>query len=270
MKLDNVKIVYFDLETSYNTVASWGCGKQYVTDEQILKERQIISAAWMWEGETRVYDLDWGLHKQDDYQLCKKLVKELSKADLIIGQNSDKFDIKRFRTHLWDYGLPNLGCITTLDTLKLSRTFFGHNSNKLDYVVRRMVKSGKIKLKPGEPAGKIKMCLQDWKDIIEHKDPKALEKMRKYGRKDVRDTRAYFHSIRPYIDIGRLLGSLQHKDDMKMESSTGKLVSDPTLCPDCGPKSTTVGFGTRTLRSGKRYQRRQCTTCHLTFKGEPL
>lgn len=236
------KIVFLDLETSYNTVTCWRTGEQYIGPEQILRERQIICATWNWEHEgNKVHQLDWGITKQDDYALCKKLQKELAKADVIIGQNSDKFDIKYLRGRLFYHKLPNLGCLATLDTLKLSRSAFNLNSYKLDYVLKYM----KVK-------GKLKTDLDLWKKIIEHKDLKALLYMLKYNTKDVIDTKRYFNRIREYVKLPVHLGVVMggHRDD----------------CPNCA-SSDIRKEGKVILTSGIAYQRYSCNTCRHWFRG---
>ncbi len=255
MDLSNSKIMYVDLETSFNLAAIWRPGKQHVAVEQIVQESKIICAAWVWEHDPNTQNvIDWGLEEQDDYRLCSVLQQEMSKADLVIGQNSDKFDIKFFRGRLWQHKLPNVECLTTLDTLKLSRAAFNLNSHKLDYLLKRI----------GLP-GKIKMSLDDWVGVVLKKDRDSLTKMSIYNVDDVVNTRLLLHDMLPYVDTGRVLGSLIHGPKMY---KPGTHTVDPVLCPNCGPDSETMKNGYRTTATGSRYQRRQCLTCHKYFKGE--
>ena len=60
-------------------------------------------------------------------------------------------------------------------TLKLSRSKFKFNSNKLDYIAKYLGMGEKIKTEFGL-----------WKDIVLNKDKDAMAKMVKYCQQDVR------------------------------------------------------------------------------------
>jgi len=81
------KRLFFDIETSPNIVTSWRIGYNLnISHDNIVKERAIICVCWKWEGEDEVHLLTWD-KKQDDKKLLEKFIKELNKADEIIGHN---------------------------------------------------------------------------------------------------------------------------------------------------------------------------------------
>jgi DNA polymerase elongation subunit (family B) len=242
------KILILDIETAPNIGFFWKCGYNLtITHDQIITERRIISVAYKWYGQKETKVLDWGWDKQCDKSLLKEIQKLISEADAVIGQNHDDFDLTWIQGRLMMHKLPPLppkGVLVTLDTLKLSRASFNLNSNKLDYLSRIMNLGGKHSMK-----------FQDWVDIVLKKDKKAFIKMLKYNIKDVQDTEKVFERIKPYVKLpvhfGVLLGSAR---------------SD---CPNCG-SNICAKDGTRTMRSGIRYQRYLCKGCFTKFKGEKL
>ncbi len=100
--------------------------------DNIVKERAIICVCWKWEGEDEVHALTWDKN-QDDKTLLKKFIKELNKADEIIGHNGDRFDIKWLRTRCIFHDIDMFPTYRTIDTLKYAKSSFYFNSNKLDY-----------------------------------------------------------------------------------------------------------------------------------------
>ena len=131
--IKKIKRLFFDIETSPNIVTSWRVGYNLnIGPENIIRERAIICVCWKWEGNPKQYSLQWD--KGDDKQLLKEFVKVLSEADEICGHNSDKFDIKWLRTRCYINGIPMFPSYQSVDTLKLARSGFYFNSNKLDYL----------------------------------------------------------------------------------------------------------------------------------------
>ena len=136
--MTKAKILYIDIETSPNIAMVWACGKQFVNHQQIIQDRRIICASYKWEGSSKVFNVDWGLGKQCDKNLCIHLSKVLASADLIIGQNHERFDIKWINTRVAYHGLDpiNVKTLSMEDTLKLMRANFYLNSNSLAYAAK--------------------------------------------------------------------------------------------------------------------------------------
>jgi uncharacterized protein YprB with RNaseH-like and TPR domain/DNA-directed RNA polymerase subunit RPC12/RpoP len=98
----------------------------------------------------------------------------LNTADEIIGHNGDKFDLAWVRTRCLYHGIDMFPKYTTIDTLKVARSKFKFNSNKLNYIAQYLGIGQKIKTE-----------FDLWKDIALHNDKKALDKMVKYCKMDV-------------------------------------------------------------------------------------
>jgi DNA polymerase III epsilon subunit-like protein len=98
----------------------------------------------------------------------------LNTADETIGHNGDKFDLAWVRTRCLFHGIDMFPSYTTIDTLKVARSKFKFNSNKLNYIAQYLGIGQKIKTE-----------FDLWKDIALKNDKVALAKMVKYCIMDV-------------------------------------------------------------------------------------
>ncbi|MEO5351253.1 MAG: hypothetical protein H7836_16655 [Magnetococcus sp. YQC-3] len=142
----------------------------------------IICITYCWEkGPAKALVFDYATHN------CGEIIKEFDRiadeADVIIGKNSDKFDRRHINTQrllTQTYGNPAwMDCSDDLE--KQMRKHFMLPSYSLDYFSKLLGFGGKTK-----------MSFSDWYDILYQtkNGQKALDKMVKYGKKDVEDTRA--------------------------------------------------------------------------------
>lgn len=233
------KRLFFDIETSYNTVASWNVGQKIsLGTDNILKERAIICICYKWANEDTVHSLNW--ERGDDKKMLKAFIKVLDQADEIIGHNSDRYDIRWIRTRCIKHDIPMFPTYQSLDTLKATRGGFRFNSNRLDYLgeflgLGRKLNTGGFSL---------------WKDIVENNDPIALDGMIEYCKQDVVLLEAVYNKLNPYI---------------KHKTHAGVVMgNDACSCPNCGSKDT-VSRGFRYLASGGRNKILQCKACNKKF-----
>jgi uncharacterized protein YprB with RNaseH-like and TPR domain len=167
------KRLFFDIETSANIVFSWRIGREVtLSHDDLIKERAIICVCWKWEGEEKLYSLQW--NKGCDRDLLKKFSKIIDSADEVIGQNSDRFDIKWLRARAIYHDIQISPKLNSIDTLKMAKSGFYFNSNKLDYMGHYLGVGKKIKTE-----------YDLWKDIMLHNDKKAMNKMVDYCKEDV-------------------------------------------------------------------------------------
>jgi DNA polymerase elongation subunit (family B) len=185
------RILFFDIETSPVRAWTFSLGKQHIGHSQIVEGDRIdiICITYCWETGP-AYSIDWGFEEQDSSKVIMEFDKVVKEADIIIGQNSDSFDVKHINTQRMLHKLPPMPdwADCTDDTLKQMKRFFKFPTNRLDYVSELLGFGGKVN-----------MCMQDWINIVEKRDERALDKMIRYGKKDVVDTRKIFNRIKPYI-----------------------------------------------------------------------
>jgi DNA polymerase elongation subunit (family B) len=183
------RIMFWDIETSPNIVTSWRVGyKLQISYDNIIKERSIICICWKWEDEEKVYYLTWD-KEQNDKAMLEKFVKEMAKADIIIGHNSDKFDETWVRTRCIFHRIPALPKYKSLDTLKIARKGFNFNSNRLNYIGQYLGLGEKIKTE-----------FDLWKRIVLQNDKKALKYMVEYCQQDVNLLEQVYKELQKYAE----------------------------------------------------------------------
>ncbi len=72
--------------------------------------------------------------KQCDKKLLQDFIKVANEADELIGHNGDKFDLAWIRTRCLFHRIEMFPTYNTIDTLKIARSKFRFNSNRLDYI----------------------------------------------------------------------------------------------------------------------------------------
>ena len=230
----NAKILFFDIETSPNVVYSWAVGRNIsLSPDNIVQERQIICICWKWAGEKTVHSLDCG-KKKNDKAMLQEFSKVLASADVSIGHNGDRYDVRFINGRLAYHDLPPVGELTTIDTLKQSRKAFFINSHRLDYIgqflrVGRKLETGGFGL---------------WKDVMAG-DDKALAKMIRYCKQDVRLLEDVYDKIKRYSPQRIHMGALEHGSEL--------------ACKACGSQETKwdgYRFATKI-----KYKCRQCNDC---------
>lgn len=182
-----MKTLFYDIETSPIKAYIWRPGKQIVRPYQLDKEcfiNKIICITYCWNDGKPAKAIGWGFFKQDTASVIKRFDKIIEQADITIGKNSDRFDVKHINTHRMLAGLPGMPswATRTEDLEKQLRKHFALPSFSLDYVSELLGFGGKIKME-----------FQDWIDILEKKDYSKYLKMLEYGTKDTEDTRAIWN-----------------------------------------------------------------------------
>jgi uncharacterized protein YprB with RNaseH-like and TPR domain len=203
--MNKIKRLFFDIETSPNIGLFWTTGnKLSISHDSIIKERAIICICYKWEGKEEIYSLSWD-NKQSDKKLLEKFIKIANEADELVGHNGDKYDLPWVRTRCLYHGLNLFPSYVTVDTLKYARSKFKFNSNKLDYIAQFLGLGTKISTGFGL-----------WKDIVLHKDEKAMEQMIEYCKGDVLLLEKIYNKLAPHFPE-------------KLHVS-----EDKTDCPTCG------------------------------------
>lgn len=189
MKKELPKLLFVDIETSPNIGYFWRPGsKVNIGFDNILIERQIICICYKWIGDSKVKSIAWNHEEDTDKYLLEEFLEVADKAELIVTHNGDRFDIPWIKGRIAIHGLQPLTKLVSIDTLKLCRTNFGFNSNRLDYLGQVLVGDRKIK------TGGFDL----WKGVM-NGDKKALRDMVTYCNQDVNLLEKVFLRILPYV-----------------------------------------------------------------------
>lgn len=176
----------WDIETSPNIAFSWRSGyKLNIPHDNIISERAIICICWKWEGSKKVSHLEW--ENGCDKKLVRDFLEIMKQADECVAHNGDKFDVKWFNTRVLKHGFTPCPIWKTVDTCVIARRRFYFNSNRLDYLGKYLF---------GE--GKIKTDFELWKQIVLENCPKAMGKMVRYCKQDVRLLERVWKRLEPY------------------------------------------------------------------------
>jgi hypothetical protein len=237
--MNKPRVLLYDVETSPVLAWTWRTGKQYISHDQFKTGHKfdIICICYKFAGEKEIHSLDWNYQKQDSSEMIQKFGDVVATADLTIGHNSDKFDVKQINTQRMLHNLDPISWPTSEDTLKQMRKIFYFPSYKLDYIAKLLTGSGKETMK-----------FQDWINIVEKQDIKSFTKMIKYCKNDVLKLEEVWNRVKKYCPakihagvitgIGRLscprcASSQNTKDGFKM---TAKGRTQRFQCQDCGHK----------------------------------
>lgn len=185
------RTLIFDIETAPQLGYTWTSYEANVI--KVVRHWHFLSFAYKWLGEDKVYVYalpDFPLYKKDPYndrELVKILHKVLEEADVVVGQNSDKFDIKKSNTRFLFHGLTPTHNYRTVDTLKLSKKYFSHTSNSLNNVSQFLGIGEKVKHEGF-----------DLWDACMEGDMKAWAKMKKYNKGDIVITEKLYLTYLPW------------------------------------------------------------------------
>lgn len=243
------RILYYDLESSPLKAWVWQPGKQYVGHKQLVKEHSnwgIICVTYCFNDGKPAQSIDWGYEEQDTGKVIKEFDEVIRSADHYIGKNNMRFDVKMLNAARMFAGLPgNPDWVRYQDDLERQmRKYFRLPSQSLDYISEQLGLGGKIKME-----------MQDWIDIVEKNDNglKSLNKMIKYGKKDVLDTRKLWEKLSEHFEPRLNMAAFQDKSG---------------ACINCG-SSNICKNGTR-CSGGIKYQAYHCNACHRYAGRIPL
>lgn len=177
------KELYLDVETSLTgIIGNFGTRVrgEWINARMIKHPYYIICWSALWTDKpNKVYSgcvSQEDALRYDDKNILAPLWDLMNRADVIAGHNVDKFDAKKINTRFIIGGFDEPLPYKTIDTLKIAKKRYSFERNTLDY----LCKVFGVKQKD-------KMDEDDWIAIEETGCPKALKKMLKYNRGDVRN-----------------------------------------------------------------------------------
>lgn len=240
--MTQAKILTIDLETAPIKSHHWGLWDQNIGLSMIDTDWTILSysAKWLHEERTMYKDTFFQRNQRDDLKLLKTVRNLLNEADILVGQNVQRFDQKKLNARFILNGIAPPSPVRVIDTLKVAKRHFAFTSNKLEYMSDKLCVKYK-KLKHGQFPG-----FELWAEFL-RRNPLAQAEMEKYNRYDVLSTEELYLIMRPWI--------AGHPNVNLYTGTTG----DIERCPNCG-SATLKKKGFRYTQLGV-YQRYNCGGC---------
>ena len=199
---NSAKVLIYDIETSYGIAKAWRPGYRIrLSYDNFITHSKIICVSYKWLDEEEVHTIRWD-SKQCDKLLIQEFVKVLNEADFSIAHHGDNFDLKHVKTRALYHGVATHPTYTTVDTLKIARSYFKFPSNRLDDIGDYL-----------NLGRKIKVDYELWDRIIMDKCPDALDEMVAYCEQDVFLLEAVYKKLSeamlPTIHVGVLHGGIK-------------------------------------------------------------
>jgi hypothetical protein len=234
-KLPEQRILVLDIEWRPTKAYVWGPFKQFITDAAVVEDGGLLCVGAKFVGEKGVYIFsEW---EHGHVEMIRMAYELMEQADVIIGFNSDKFDIPKLLGEGVVHGIPPVAPTTSIDLYKAVKKF-GFFRNSLGFVAP-FLGIGKKMSHEG-------MAL--WIKVI-NGDEKAQRRMARYCSQDVRLTERLYLKVRPYIRNHPYLGKAR-----------------ASQCPSCGGSHSHSRGSIRTRFFEK--QRLVCQDCGHWFFGK--
>jgi len=233
------KILLFDIETLPMEAYVWGLWDQTIGLNMIKHDWSVLSWSAKWYGEDEIFYEDVRKQKnlRDDSKVLVNMHKLLDEADIVVGHNSDQFDVKKLNARFILNGMQPPSGYKRLDTKKLAKRHFGFTSNKLAYLTDKLCKKYK-KLSHGKFPG-----FSLWEQCLE-RNMEAFDEMEEYNRYDVLSLEELFSIMLPWessqlfqvygneIETRCTCGSTEFKKSGFHYTGTGKYQKHK--CKQCG------------------------------------
>jgi len=137
LKVKEPRVLLVDIETSTMLVEAYGLFDQNIPITKIARDWFLLSFAARFVGEETVHYAD--LRESSDYDdsmLMTAIHKLLCEADIVIGHNLKKFDLKKINARFLKHDIDPPTSYRSIDTLSIAKKHFALTSNKLDYLAK--------------------------------------------------------------------------------------------------------------------------------------
>lgn len=241
-----LKILILDVELKPITAHVWKIWDESVGLSQIESDWSVLSWAAKWLDKDKIYYSDQRKNKDlsNDKQVLLPLWDLMDQADILIGHNAKKFDLKKINTRFIKHGMmPTVG-VQVIDTLIMAKSQFAFTSNKLAYIAEFLGVGlkGEHKEFPG---------FDLWKECMRG-NQRAWRELEAYNKQDIIVTEAVYKKLRPFC---------------KTVNTQLWLQSDDKVFCECG-SARLIGNGERVTLTG-RYKRLRCADCGKGYTSKP-
>lgn len=235
------RILLLDIETAPMRADVWAMWDVNVALNQLVSDWYILAWAAKWLGEKRMFYYDQSKLPlkdiEDDSVSLGKLWDLLDAADIVVGHNAKRFDVRKINARFAAIGLPPPSPFRVVDTMLIAKAKFMFSSNKLEYLADLLNTTYK-KLKhtafPGHTL---------WTAVMSG-NKAAWKEMRTYNEYDVLSLEELYLILRAWDD--------KHPNVNTDDDETAR-------CPICG--GTHIEKRGFTYSNAGKYQRIHCIGC---------
>lgn len=229
-----MNILLLDIESSPNTVHTWGLFKQNIALNQIMETSKTLCWAAKWLGKKGM--MFSSRESETEMEMLEKVHALLSVADAVIHFNGKSFDIATLNKEFIINGMLPPTPYHQIDLLLVAKKEFRFVSNKMDHLAQQLGIGKKVRHEGHELWVK---CMNN--------DPQAWKKMRKYNERDVTILEKLYYKMLPWI---------------KDHPNHALYVDiDRPICTNCGSRHVIKrGIETTSVYQYKRYTCKQCGT----------
>jgi hypothetical protein len=237
-----LKILVFDIETSDMLVSTFGLRDQFIDDEQIVRDIRILAIGAKWLGQPVMYRE--ARKPRQEKALLRWAWNLLDEADIVIGQNSKKFDSKVLTARFIVHGMNPPSPYKHLDTLIISKAVAKFPSHKLSYITKVVNKKYRKLAHSKFPGRSL------WLECMAG-NPKAWAEMKRYNIHDVLSTEELYLRLRAWAP-----------------ANSPAVTDDRGACNACGALRLVKRGVSRTV--GTIWAQYQCQECGKWQRGEKI
>ena len=227
-----MKILLLDIETAPNRTYTWGLWNQNIAPSQIEEPGYTLCWAAKWLGKSRMHYAS--LFKDGKEAMLEEIYDMLDLADVVIHYNGKKFDIPILNQEFLSLGWAPPSPIIQIDLLRVVRSNFKLQSNKLSYVAHYLGLGGKLPHKG----------MELWRECM-NMVPSAWKTMEAYNKQDVTLLEKLYARLIPWI---------------RNHPNYGLFINaKEKICPNCG--SNSLQKRGKAYTNTLTYQRYRCNAC---------
>lgn len=212
------RVLLFDIETLPMVMLGWDLYRPVFSYKNILEHGCTLSWSAKWLFDDTIHS-DILTPKeaiaQDDKRIVQSLWKLLDEADIVIGHNAAKFDVRKMNARFLFHRMNPPSPYQIIDTKVAAKKVFYLPSNAQGYITQFL-----------NLQEKLDTDFDLWKKCRVG-DKKALKEMHEYNIQDIRGLEEMYVTLRPWIP--------QHPN------LSVYLTTDEAHCPKCQSKTIKLG-----------------------------
>lgn len=242
-----LNILYWDIETSPYKSYHYNHWKVNIPQNFAISQSHLLSVAYAFNDEEPVgFRLNpEEVRDEDDLTLIVNMIQAIEKADVIVGYNSKKFDLRMLNTRALYYDLPPIKPTKHIDLYEQIKKSFRFPSNSLGNVSAYLQLEGKLINEPGL-----------WRRCMEYQNEEVCEQalidMLTYNKQDIVATRDLYKRIQGWTKQTANLGAMTNLINNEQVVRCSKCASDDvSVIMDNGLAFTNV----------KAFQMYRCNSC---------